>query len=74
MRNAFGDSYEARDKMIHETSAWLTWALDNDVPVPRIPRNRVDRGGFDMLRRVPAARAAVDHWWRRTLDLVDRMK
>ncbi|MEM6394421.1 MAG: hypothetical protein AAF797_16765 [Planctomycetota bacterium] len=54
--------------MIHETSAFLTWALREDRDLPRIPRQRVDRGGFTaLLRRSATARAAVHHWWSRTL-------
>lgn len=61
-----------RRRMIAETSAWLTWALNNDVDgaLPRIPRRRVDLGGFADLLNNPGARAAVNHWWMRTLGIV----
>jgi hypothetical protein len=69
MRNA----YDRRERMIHETSAFLTWALTSGVRLPRIPRRRVDDGGFAEMMRLPAARAAVNYWWSRTLDAVDRL-
>ncbi|MEM1211276.1 MAG: hypothetical protein AAGI68_03160 [Planctomycetota bacterium] len=60
--------HDPREQMIRETSAFLTWALREERDLPRIPRRRVDRGGFaELLRRSAAARAAVQHWWSRTL-------
>ncbi|QNN21960.1 hypothetical protein HED60_06640 [Planctomycetales bacterium ZRK34] len=65
-----------RRRMIAETSAWLTWALDNDLEgpgnakLPRIPRRRVDMGGFGNMLNHPGARAAVYHWWMKTLGVV----
>ncbi len=57
--------------MIAETSAWLTWAMSSGQALPRIPRRRVGLGGFrDILQR-PGARAAVYHWWSRTLSFVE---
>lgn len=56
--------------MIAETSAFLTWALARQregQAFPRIPRRRVDQGGFTSLLRQPGARAAVAHWWSRVL-------
>jgi len=61
---------DRRQQMIDETGAWLTWALDNDLDVPRIPRRRVSDGGFKQMLEHPAARAAVRHWWMRTLGIV----
>jgi hypothetical protein len=58
--------------MIHETSAWLTWALDHRIEVPRIPSRRVDEGGFDRLMRLPGAKAVINRWWAKTFDLLDR--
>ncbi|MFW6059859.1 MAG: hypothetical protein ACODAQ_06735 [Phycisphaeraceae bacterium] len=58
----------ARQQMIAETSAFLTWALHHHGQLPRIPRRRVDRGGFGPLLKHPGARAAVEHWWHRVLD------
>jgi hypothetical protein len=54
--------------MIDETSAWLTWAMQSGVELPRIPRNRVDQGGFSGARRLPAA--VIAGFWQRTLDVV----
>jgi hypothetical protein len=54
--------------MIDETSAWLTWALQTGVELPRIPRNRVDHGGFSGVRRLPAA--VIAGWWQRTLSAI----
>lgn len=66
--------YDHREKMIAETNAWLNWALQTDYPLPRIPRRRVDEGGFSSLLGVPAARAAFDRWWGKTLDALERIK
>ena len=54
--------------MLAETSAFLTWALSNGRVLPRIPRRRVEAGGFAGLLRRPGARAAVAHWWNRVLE------
>lgn len=59
--------------MIDETSAFLTWALRNNIEFPRVPTRPVDEGGFSQLLRRPGARAAVNRWWMRTLDLVGRL-
>jgi hypothetical protein len=64
---------DRREAMIAQTSAWLTWALENDVEVPRIPRRRVDEGGFGELLRLPQARAAVSWWWYRTFAYLDQL-
>ncbi len=66
--------YDHRERMIAETNAWLNWALQTDHPLPRIPRRRVDEGGFSAMLRVPAARAAFDRWWSKTLDALERIK
>jgi len=65
---------DRREQMIHETSAFLTWALSTNAAVPRIPIRRVDDGGFDMLMRMPGARQAVQRWWMRALDIMDRYR
>ena len=62
---------DLRLQMIRETEAWVNWALANSDRIPRIPRRRVDEGGFSMLLKMPGARAAIGRWWSRTLDLVD---
>lgn len=54
--------------MIAEHSAFLTWALAEDRGFPRIPRRRVDRGGFTELLTMPVARAAVSHFWKRIFN------
>lgn len=61
------DRYDRRH-MIAETSTFLSWALSDGRTLPRIPRRRVDLGGFAELLRRPLARAAVAHWWRRVLE------
>ncbi len=61
---------DARRRAIAETSAFLSWALSTDQPLPRIPRRRVDRGGFsDMLRR-PMAGKIILNWWAQALDRI----
>jgi hypothetical protein len=57
-----------RRRMIEETGEFLTWALREGRELPRIPRRRVDRGGFSELLRRPLARVIVAHWWRRVLE------
>lgn len=59
---------DARRRAIAETSAFLTWALQTDQPMPRIPRRRVDRGGFGELVRRPGSRRLIDYWWAKALD------
>jgi hypothetical protein len=60
-----------RRQMIAETNAFLNWALGDGQGLPRIPRRRVDQGGFTELMRRPLARIMATHWWRRALDRVD---
>lgn len=64
------DRYDRR-RMIAETNAFLNWALGNGKNLPRIPRRRVDQGGFTELMRRPLARIAAAHWWRRALERID---
>lgn len=59
---------DLREKMIQETNAFLTWALRHTASVPRIPRRRVDTGGFSVLLRRPGVRQHLEQWWYRTLD------
>jgi len=63
---------DLREQMIDETNAFLNWALRHPGQVPRIPRRRVDRGGFSQLMRMPGARELAGRWWRRALEMVDR--
>jgi len=65
-----GDRYDRR-VMIAETNAFLNWALGDERALPRIPRRRVDQGGFTELMRRPLARVMATHWWRRALDRID---
>jgi hypothetical protein len=60
-----------RTRMIEETSAFLTWALTEDRGLPRIPRRRVDEGGFKELLAVPGARVVIARWWNTVLDRVE---
>ena len=57
-----------RQQMIAETEAFLSWAMAHQRGLPRIPRRRMDEGGFSGLLKRPGARAAVTHWWYRVLD------
>ena len=59
---------DPRAAMIAQTGAFLTWAMAQDRGLPRIPRRRVDEGGFTELLQRPGARAAADRWWERTLS------
>lgn len=59
---------DARRRAIAETSAFLSWALKRDRNLPRIPRRRVDAGGFSKLLDRPMAKVVVAHWWGRTLE------
>jgi len=63
-------SHRLRRRMIDEHSAFLTWAMQFPDEVPRIPRRRVDQGGFTMILRRPGARAAVLGFWKRTLERI----
>lgn len=62
---------QRRQEMIDQTSAFLTWALENGVDVPRIPRRPVDEGGFTQLLKLRGAREMVNRWWWRTLDIIE---
>lgn len=61
---------DPRQRMIAQTSAFLTWALAEDRGLPRIPRQRVDRGGFSGKLDTRVAKAAVAKFWSRTLNVV----
>lgn len=58
---------ETRRQMIRSTSRFLSRALHGGVRV-RIPRRRMDRGGFAPILRHRGARALVTHWWSQVLD------
>jgi hypothetical protein len=69
-RSSPGDNRRASIfRRMHER--WLTRALSSGRAYPRLPIRRVDQGGFDAVRREPAARARADRWWELALDRVD---
>ena len=62
---------DLRREWIAETEAFLEWAMEEERvgrPVPRVPRRRVDQGGFPPLLTTAAAKSAVRHWWGRVMD------
>jgi hypothetical protein len=58
-----------RARRIH--SQWLTNALELEKPYPRIPRRRVDEGGFSRLLSRANARQLIERWWSLALRRVD---
>ncbi|MEM6258875.1 MAG: hypothetical protein AAGI37_11235 [Planctomycetota bacterium] len=60
----------ARRRAIAETNAFLNWAMQNEEPMPRIPRRRVDRGGFSQLLSRPNAGAIIACCWSKALERV----
>ncbi|MEM6853666.1 MAG: hypothetical protein AAF593_04575 [Planctomycetota bacterium] len=46
----------------------MSWALSEERNLPRIPRRRVDQGGFGKILDRPIARTVVRHWWGRALE------
>ncbi|MBI1368994.1 MAG: hypothetical protein GC162_10115 [Planctomycetes bacterium] len=60
---------DRRQRMIDETSAFLTWALKYDLPLPQIPTRQVSEGGFGQMMKNSGARAAATHWWLRAVHL-----
>ena len=58
--------------MIAEHSAFLSWALAEERNLPRIPRRRVDEGGFTRLLERPIAKTIVSHWWGLALEKLGR--
>lgn len=65
------DPLDPRRRMIRETEAFLSWALAKERHLPRIPRRRVDQGGFTTLLGLPRAKLVVNHWWGWALDRAD---
>lgn len=61
---------DARRQAIAETSAFLTWALRTDQQLPRIPRRRVDRGGFSQMLRHPLGGRLITYWWAQALERI----
>ena len=60
---------DIRARMIGQTGAFLSWGLDGDRGLPRIPRRKVSEGGFTTAMRQPGARAAVNRWWAAALTV-----
>lgn len=61
---------ETRQQMIAYHSRFLSRIMGlqrRGHSLPRIPRRRVDQGGFTELLRHPGARAAAAHFWKRLL-------
>lgn len=61
---------DLRRDMIQDTNRFLTWALQQEREMPRIPIRRVEKGGFDRLMSIPGASKLAGRWWGRTLDLI----
>ena len=61
---------DARRRAIAETSAFLSWALTTDPDLPRIPRRRVDQGGFRQMLKRPMGGKIVNYWWAKALDRI----
>lgn|GEM_PF-2022215 len=66
-RGPSAPSPETRHQMIAHTNRFLSRALGKGVNMPRIPRRRVDQGGFTKILKHPGARAAVAHFWHQLL-------
>ena len=58
---------ETRERMIRQTNAFLTLALRGKIDSPRIPRRRLDQGGFAALLRRPGGKALARRIWDRLL-------
>ncbi|HAI10734.1 MAG TPA: hypothetical protein DCM28_03460 [Phycisphaerales bacterium] len=54
-------------QMIESTNRYLSFMLNGKRRIPRIPRRRVDQGGFDWIRNRPGAKALAEHFWNRLL-------
>jgi hypothetical protein len=63
-----GPALDMRERMIAETSAFLSWALAEERGLPRVPRRRVDGGGWSAILSHPGARALVAKWWNSVLS------
>lgn len=58
---------ETRRMMIESTNRYLSRMLGSRRRVPRIPRTRMDQGGFDWIQGHRGVRALVEHFWNRLL-------
>jgi hypothetical protein len=52
---------------------WLDRAVAQCLPYPRIPRRRVDAGGYDAFLAAAGGRALADAWWARAFEIVDHV-
>lgn len=68
--NRYQRPLDARQRAIAETSAFLSWALRTNQPLPRIPRRRVDRGGFAQMLKRPLGSKIIQYWWNQALDRI----
>lgn len=57
-----------RARAVH--SVWLTWALDQQVRMPRIPTRPVSQGGFERMMANQAGREHAQKWWDAALKRV----
>lgn len=58
---------ETQADMIDSTNRFLSWALGSKQPLPRIPRKRMNDGGFSAMLRNRGARALVTRFWNNVL-------
>lgn len=68
--NRYARPIDARRRAIAETNAFLTWAMRSNQKLPRIPRRRVELGGFNEMLKRPMAGKIISHWWSKALDRV----
>jgi hypothetical protein len=55
-------------QMIEHTNRFLSRMLGpGRRRIPRIPRRRVDQGGYEFVRKHAGARALAEHFWNRLL-------
>lgn len=69
------DSWRADpgEAMRRQHERWLSRALASPALAKlRIPRRRVDEGGFGRLVRTRAGRAWAERWWDRAFAEADR--
>lgn len=58
---------ETRQQMIDSTNRFLSLALGSSR-MPRIPRRRVDQGGFNYLERFEGMKLWCERWWFHIID------
>lgn len=57
-----------RERWLDEHNRFLSKAFSGQAPVQRIPRVRVDRGGFTAMLRNSDTRKVIEQWWTRVLQ------